>query len=400
MTGVSFSGWPKDNNDKGSSTPDPSLREDLVESAVEFLRDPRVKGTTLQKKVGFLESKGMNTEEIQAALTRSLQKKRDQEVPKKSNSSAAGFVVSKETNNTFAPPRPASFTWKEYLLTSAVFGVVTYSTFQLAQKFLVPLLNWPSEENLEKERQRMDKHFDQAFLAIETVKKDTQTIFSQVKEHHKSLDASLTEVSKAIETIRDQDNNRSADVDNLWEEMEGIKSMIPEIFSRNQNSQENLLSELQSELRSLKAMLNRKLNSAASSFPNTPVSDATPYFAPYKSEALTRSQTLSYSSSPTSQSEAVNPNPANPINPERKIPAWQLAFRSNTNGPVSSTSSNSPTSNSNPSSPINAIIDASKSIFSGSKRSSLTLDNKADSIPTITYQKDSATNSPRPELSQ
>lgn len=44
-------------------------RRDLIASAVTFLRDPTVRDADHAKKVSFLESKGLSSAEIQAALT-------------------------------------------------------------------------------------------------------------------------------------------------------------------------------------------------------------------------------------------------------------------------------------------------------------------------------------------
>ncbi|KAJ2189184.1 peroxisomal membrane protein pex14, partial [Coemansia sp. RSA 353] len=46
------------------------LREDVIESAVRFLMDPKVNSSTLAKKVSFLESKGLTNAEIEDALAR------------------------------------------------------------------------------------------------------------------------------------------------------------------------------------------------------------------------------------------------------------------------------------------------------------------------------------------
>ncbi|KAJ2583641.1 peroxisomal membrane protein pex14, partial [Coemansia sp. RSA 1804] len=44
--------------------PQQALREDVIESAVRFLTDPKVQSSTLAKKISFLETKGLTTGEI------------------------------------------------------------------------------------------------------------------------------------------------------------------------------------------------------------------------------------------------------------------------------------------------------------------------------------------------
>lgn len=45
-------------------------REDLVASAVSFLRDPTVAAAALDKRIAFLQSKNLSQEEINIALAR------------------------------------------------------------------------------------------------------------------------------------------------------------------------------------------------------------------------------------------------------------------------------------------------------------------------------------------
>lgn len=49
-----------------SSTP----RAELLNNAVLFLRDPKVRSSTLQSKIEFLHGKGLTDEEVQEALGR------------------------------------------------------------------------------------------------------------------------------------------------------------------------------------------------------------------------------------------------------------------------------------------------------------------------------------------
>ncbi|CAJ0847533.1 3038_t:CDS:2 [Entrophospora sp. SA101] len=44
------------------------IRTELITPAVNFLKDPKVQSSPLQKRVAFLESKGLTSEEIEEAL--------------------------------------------------------------------------------------------------------------------------------------------------------------------------------------------------------------------------------------------------------------------------------------------------------------------------------------------
>lgn len=46
------------------------MREDQINNAVNFLKDPKVQAAPLTKRISFLETKGLTQDEIQEALTR------------------------------------------------------------------------------------------------------------------------------------------------------------------------------------------------------------------------------------------------------------------------------------------------------------------------------------------
>lgn len=95
------------------------LRREMITSAVKFLTDPKVLEAPLAKRIGFLESKGLTQNEIQAALAESQE--------------------SASTNISIAPLVPARMSvlkperdWKD--LTLAIIGAsaTTYGIFMLA----------------------------------------------------------------------------------------------------------------------------------------------------------------------------------------------------------------------------------------------------------------------------
>jgi hypothetical protein len=53
---------------EGDSDPQPSSRETLLEQARKFLEEDEVRNASTDKKISFLESKGLNSEEIQSLI--------------------------------------------------------------------------------------------------------------------------------------------------------------------------------------------------------------------------------------------------------------------------------------------------------------------------------------------
>lgn len=295
-----------------------SVRPELVQSAVNFLNDPNVEKSTLEKKVAFLEAKGLTSAEIKNAIAQSISSTSNT-TPSPSIPFGENIIISPQPSSTPQLPlypEPARTTWREYLLTSVIFGAVGYSIYGLTQSFLAPLLKWPSEADLDLERQKMDEQFEQAFQAIENMKKETQTVLNKVYHQNEVIEKTLLSLSEAIEALKDQDKTRNIDIDKLWEEMEVVKKLIPDSFTKSRDSQTSLLGDLQGEIRALKSLVGRRAGttpiSSSLTLPNSPdsfsasqASPLTPMFTEEKKELN--------SVSPTSTPS---------------IPAWQKSFRS------------------------------------------------------------------------
>lgn len=118
-----------------------ALREDLISSAISFLSDPKVQSAPLAKKVSFLESKGMTSEEIEEAMARMNGKSTGA-----STSTAAAPVVANGppiaggtvmTHATAAgpPPVPArpSYDWRDIFVAATLAGGISYGVWILAK---------------------------------------------------------------------------------------------------------------------------------------------------------------------------------------------------------------------------------------------------------------------------
>jgi len=66
-TKTTTEGVPKD-DDQSSAASDVASRTLILENARKFLEEDEVKDTTTDKKIAFLESKGLNSEEIHELL--------------------------------------------------------------------------------------------------------------------------------------------------------------------------------------------------------------------------------------------------------------------------------------------------------------------------------------------
>eukprot|EP00051_Salpingoeca_urceolata_P001840 m.44546 g.44546 ORF g.44546 m.44546 type:complete len:180 (-) comp11716_c0_seq1:554-1093(-) len=113
-----------------------SVRQEMVETAVRFLHNPKVQGSPVSKQTAFLENKGLTAEEISAAYARVA------------------------TDGTDGNPLPAAtsatsprFSWTELAAGTIVVGGLAYATVTGIQKYVLPGLGglWGAKVDEEEE---------------------------------------------------------------------------------------------------------------------------------------------------------------------------------------------------------------------------------------------------------
>ncbi|TPX43196.1 hypothetical protein SeMB42_g04824 [Synchytrium endobioticum] len=318
-------------------------REDAVQSAVRFLKDPKVVASPLARKIAFLESKGLSSAEIEEAVSKST-------VAGTATSAAAtastGTVNASDPHNYSAlpPPMPSSYGqpmpyygqpaaaqapyygsthglpphmmpqqgwgshhsgWKDYFIASVVAIGASYGMFQLLKTYVGPLVAWPTDQKLEIERTRIDEQLASASSAIAAVKDETEHVLHAMESRATKVNSSLDTMHTLLSDLRDFDDKRDADLKVLRDDMENIKTLLPKMLDKTKEVQSSVLTDLQTEIKSLKnLLLNRRLGGA--SLPGTPTNDENNAAAPPPITSTT--------AAPLARSMAVKPS----------IPSWQL----------------------------------------------------------------------------
>lgn len=95
-------------------------RNELIQSAISFLRDPTTQSSSLQQKIAFLESKGLTQPEIAMALSTSS-----------SSSSSPG--VGYGGNGSYGATMPTEFKkdWRDWFIIGVVVGSTGYVAISL-----------------------------------------------------------------------------------------------------------------------------------------------------------------------------------------------------------------------------------------------------------------------------
>lgn len=109
------------------------MREDLVQSAVVFLKDGTVRTAPLAKKIEFLESKSLQPDEIQEALTRS-------NVASEPNHSALFQQQQQQWPQQMPqlPPPLPQRDWRDWFIMAVITSGFSYAIWSLAKvKYMV-----------------------------------------------------------------------------------------------------------------------------------------------------------------------------------------------------------------------------------------------------------------------
>lgn len=108
-------------------------RQSLINSAVNFLKDPNVQSSPLQKRVAFLESKGLTSEEIEEALRKAkgdISTKTTEVAlpqPNQVNVPPNGQPV------VMQPPPVPRMDWKDYFIAAVLVGGIGYAIVVVAK---------------------------------------------------------------------------------------------------------------------------------------------------------------------------------------------------------------------------------------------------------------------------
>lgn len=251
------------------------MNEELINSAVSFLKDPQVGGSPLTKKVEFLESKGLNQEEIEEALKRA----NDNSTTTSSSSSSSSVASSNLSNTTSSPsyqsqqqqqqvysqppidyynvvpPPVPEKSWKDYFIMATATAGVTYGLYQVVTRYLIPSIIPPSQSSIDKDKEtineefmKIDKILDQLTFEQEEIKHANETKLSEIDTVIENVNDFLNKYNKDKLKFDDDLRLMKLEIDNLNNSIE--KNM--HLTKENINDE---LGEISQELQSLKNLI-------------------------------------------------------------------------------------------------------------------------------------------------
>ncbi|WFD18204.1 peroxisomal membrane protein pex14 [Malassezia caprae] len=218
-------------------------RADMVQSAIQFLEDPKVQSSPVSQRISFLESKGLTPQEIDVAL---------------GQVGRPGAAPAPRAPYPMMPAYPPARTqrdWRDWFIMAVVAGTVGYGIAALARRYLYPHLQPPNQTALEEERDALAAKYDEVALHLEELDQTTEAMSQGLAAQQAAIAESVQGVNDMVADARTREEQRDKDMEKMRDDVEELRTDVQGMFDRAREAQVSALSELQSELKSLRSLL-------------------------------------------------------------------------------------------------------------------------------------------------
>ncbi|EJD55591.1 hypothetical protein AURDEDRAFT_78799 [Auricularia subglabra TFB-10046 SS5] len=240
-----------------SSTVAP-LRQDLVRNAVVFLKDPKIQASPVAKRIEFLEAKGLTNAEVQEAISQAAL----------SSTGPSGTAAATQPTYSVTPfvsqqyayaPQPAppvpQLDWRDYFIMAVVSGGAMYGLVALARKYVWPRLQPPASTAYEADRDALAAQFDAVAALVAEMQADSAATRKALEQQQRDVARATDEVENVVSELRQGEAKASNELREIRAEVDTIKELLPKMMDKTREAQTQGLSELRSELVSLKSLL-------------------------------------------------------------------------------------------------------------------------------------------------
>lgn len=322
-----------------SPPPTPStLRPEVVQSALTFLRHPSVATAPLSQRIAFLESKGLSATEVDAAITRAGSTPAAP-APTPPYGGPPAYGYGGYGGPASASVRPGARTqsdWRDWFIMSVVGGGVGWGLYTLGRRWLYPYLQPPSSSALEADLAALNARYDAVEKQLASLDAATAAARAGIDAQAAGVAAATRDVHDALREADKREAARDAEVRQLQRQVDDVHAQLNRMFDAHKEAQKAALDGITSEVKSLKTLFVSRTAAPASPAggPATPSAAATTTgYAPPR-------PSVPRPSVPSWQLEKPAAAPS--------IPAWQLASQAD------DTKNNSAAPQPTPSSPARA----------------------------------------------
>ncbi|XP_035696897.1 peroxisomal membrane protein PEX14-like isoform X1 [Branchiostoma floridae] len=144
---------PKDEQGSPTEVPlNPEPRQQMIETAVKFLQNPRVRQSAFTQRRAFLQKKGLTNEEIQLAIEKSGTAADETNPPPPPPTQVVQSTAPVALQPPVIVPVSPWSKWRDMGAVIVLVGGALYGLYRLFQAYLLPL--WKSRD---EERQRLER---------------------------------------------------------------------------------------------------------------------------------------------------------------------------------------------------------------------------------------------------
>ncbi|KAK5740698.1 peroxisomal membrane protein pex14 [Elasticomyces elasticus] len=258
------------------------VREDLIEGAITFLQDPSVSSAPVEQKIAFLRSKNLTQDEIDTSLARIGQPQQPpppqtQTYPQQQQQQYRAphqypqQQQQQNYNNTSYPPQwgpppqpPMRRDWRDYFVAATLLTTLGYGLYWTANRYISPLISPPTPTQLQSDKDAVTESFDKAFALLDQLATDTTELKAAESARTERLDKALAEVEGVIREMREANEDRVREGRALAKEVEGVREAIPKALEREKVRWEGKLEEVGTEMRSLKTLIQGRMQAPGS----------------------------------------------------------------------------------------------------------------------------------------
>ncbi|EPX71120.1 peroxisomal docking protein Pex14 [Schizosaccharomyces octosporus yFS286] len=213
------------------------MKQDLLKNAVEFLRQDSIMDAPVAKKIEFLSSKGLNQDEIQNAFALAQ--------------SPLYNSITSHSNSENTLTRD----WRDWFIMGVISGGFAWSVYTLVKKYLVPMLEPPSPNAYEEDKNALDRRFEEAEKTLHSLSETTKSLSQRTEKNQDDLDAALDDLEETLSTLRRDSDQRDREIARISHDVYTMSAKtLPQSLEMIQKSQEESLKKLAEEVKQLQSL--------------------------------------------------------------------------------------------------------------------------------------------------
>lgn len=199
-------------------------RENLINTAVKFLQNPKVMSSPLYQKKAFLQKKGLTQVEIDLAVQRAGVVETSSVPPNNTVNQPVGLPSQSGPPHLYQaamvqpiPPQSAWARARDLTMTTVVVASVSYAVYQLFQKYLRPLLLGKTEQE----------------KRLELIEQEIKVVQS-MKDSLDQMASTLTSIQASLSEQQHQNVTSHAELQGISDLKADIASLKGLMLNKNQ----------------------------------------------------------------------------------------------------------------------------------------------------------------------